>query len=617
MTQPLIETANLDDLRRGFASTKGTQSPYGLHNIAGTMEAYLKVRPEEGGLVPFVHRPVQRQFVNYVQLCWNEGRPCWIVVLKSRRHGISTEVQGIQTVFTIYTNNNEYLTLAHCDPSAKTIFDMQIRFHRELPDEVRPPLAGGKKTSKDHLTLAAPWYNISKVLTAGGAPVAGPGYQIIHASEMALWTQASIQMEALSKCITKRPKFSIFVIESTPNGLGEFKYYCDLAQNPQSPWKFFFFPWMEDKECRLEPPPNFELTGEEQAYKDLIQRDAKDKDGNPVILDDWQMNWVRRTLEDQCGGRWEEFHRQYAGTVALAFLSSANYVFNQHLIANQIRVVTPQFNEDGTQQPAEIQPVFTGDIWFEETTPTIPKLIPDPKGPLKIYEHPDPEVQKAGLCYCGGVDTGKGKQLDDSATIILRPEPLRTAAVYKDDSTEAQRYAMKMYLLGLYYFNAFLVLDPIGLGETTVGMFEHGFTQAPWAVNWATQIDRYPNLYSEVRLNRKTMKQEDAIGYHTTKSKRERMVYGLAEIFGSGNLAILDLNMLQQFQGLVVTPKVFVTRKGAISQDDVFEQSFREPGAVKAKDDLIMAAALANQGILFAPRQVAMDTCPRAERRHW
>ncbi|MFA5868018.1 MAG: hypothetical protein WC891_08730 [Actinomycetota bacterium] len=570
-------------------------------------EANLRVRPEQGGLVPFKHRPVQLRVTNFRQKCFDENRPAWSVTLKSRRHGHSTNTQGDFAYFLSHGNHMEFLTLAHCEPSALFIFDMQRTFHRELPDDIRPPLMGGKKESRGHLTLAAPWYNRSAVLTAAGAPVAGAGYNGIHASEMAFWPNASIQMEALNKCIAKRPHFSIFDIESTPNGLGEFKYYVDLAHKPDSPWQFFFFPPWDDAECRLEPAPQWKPNEDEQAYYELIERETPD-----LILDIQQQYWVHRTLIDLCGSRWAEFHRQFPGTEALAWASSANYVFSQHLIANRIQLITPQAKDDGTVAPPEITPLYQGDIWFDPLEPLIPKLIPPPpetdrRGPLKLYKEVQPTDQVAG-----GVDTGKGVMLDDSAAIFFTRTPCSLVAVYKKNDIPAHQFAMKIYLLSEYLRAGgrlpFLVIDQIGIGETTVGLFAHGFNQMGWEIPLYDK-DR---LFGVMKLNEDTMKMEKRIGFHTGRGDRERIILNYAEAFNAGTIEISDLDVLQQMQGLVLTPKVFVTTKGSITQKDTFEQSFKEEGAVRPKDDLIMGGAMCYTGVLFAPKQAS--SWPRAER---
>lgn len=306
--------------------------------IADWIESHCMIRPKAGGLVPFKLNKHQRELCAYVQECWERNIPARIVIDKSRQLGISTLIQAICMFFMVHQTYWNILTVAHVEPSAKEIFDMQRRFWMNLPDSDRPTLEGGKKRSREHLTFTEPWNNRSTVLTAGGQDIRGTTYQIIHASEVAFYSDAESQMLAMSQSIHE-DVFSLFFVESTANGLGTFKYYWDLAANPESGWVRFFFSWIYDEECVLGCPIDFELTPEEIKYQRLVQETAN------ILLTNEQLNWARRKREDKCHGKWEDFHREYPATAELSFMSTSNYVFNQQLVAAFIKQVTPQFEE--------------------------------------------------------------------------------------------------------------------------------------------------------------------------------------------------------------------------------------------------------------------------------
>lgn len=259
-----------------------------------------------------------------------------------------------------------------------------------------------------------------------------------------------------------------------------------------------------------------------------------------------------------------------------------------------------------------MKPLFVGDIWFDPELPTKPKLIPSATGPLRIYEDYD-EKQKGNAA---GVDTAEGKRLDDSAVVLLANDPARTLAVYQSDSIEPQQYGVRVYLLGLLY-DAFLVVEANTVGQTVLGVLEHGLLQVPLSGpirnklaemereqngKYVEHMKRYTKLYTEQRLDVKTLEEKTSLGMRSLTGTRERIISNLAELYNMGMWQARDIPLLQQMQGLVLEPKQVFSKKGTLSQKKQYVQTFRLPGSRMAKDDLILAASFANHGLFYAPK---------------
>lgn len=283
--------------------------------------------------------------------------------------------------------------------------------------------------------------------------------------------------------------------------------------------------------------------------------------------------------------------------------------------------------------PPKVQPLFVGDINFDPDVPTRPKLFEDPTGPLRIYKYPTPDMNVSA-----GVDTSEGKHLDDSAAVFLSHDDSSVVAVFQDDGIEPQQYGIKVYLMGLLY-DAFLVVEANTVGQSVLAVLEHGLLQVPLAGPMRRKLEElanqqggkfvahmtrragdtlpaYKKLYTEQRIDMKSLEEKTSLGIRSVTGTKERLISEVAELFNQGMLKVYDLPLLQQMQGLVLEPKQVVTRRQGISQKKVYVQTFREPGARMAKDDLILALAFANHGAFMAPH-VKEGLCPEPERADW
>ena len=130
--------------------------------------AFLKILAMDGRLVPFVWNRPQHRLAAAVR--WQEERrlPVRITILKSRKVGVSTWIQGFNFWRGHLRDNRHGVTLAHALDSAQQLFEIQRQFYdgfAALPDS--HPLHVRKRRLTRKLISFVKTRSITQVLTVG------------------------------------------------------------------------------------------------------------------------------------------------------------------------------------------------------------------------------------------------------------------------------------------------------------------------------------------------------------------------------------------------------------------------------------------------------------------
>jgi hypothetical protein len=199
---------------------------------ADEIRPHLKILTKDVQLVPFVPNRAQAHFLEH-----RTGRD---LILKARQLGISTAIQA-DYFTTAITQTSLQATLAHDNPTTQKLRRMAKRFHKELPDHLRPQRGYDNAT-----TTTYPATNSEvTIATAGGLEVGRGGtYTHVHGSEVAFWDDAEAIMTGLMQGV---PTDGMIALESTPNGAqGWFYERCMEALDGDTTWTLHFFPWWHD-----------------------------------------------------------------------------------------------------------------------------------------------------------------------------------------------------------------------------------------------------------------------------------------------------------------------------------------------------------------------------------
>lgn len=268
-------------------------------------------------LVPFVLNPVQVKLRAIIDEKLAAREPVRLIILKSRRMGVSTLIQATYAHLAFTTFRFTARTGAHHHEAASTLHGMAEQMWSYLPEPLRPEKVIGHTGRVLELETGS---RLS-TFTAKGGGGDGVGRSMaasaIHASEVAFYDNAATTMAALKQIVPDEP--GTFVIqESTAQGIGDyFHNECLRAMNGESDYTFVFFGWFEFPDYRRRVPLGGlgELDAEEQA---LVANFGVDEE---------QLAWRRHTIANECSGSLDTFHEEYPSTWQEAFLSSGRPYF--------------------------------------------------------------------------------------------------------------------------------------------------------------------------------------------------------------------------------------------------------------------------------------------------
>ena len=188
----------------------------------------------------------------------------WNIVNKFRQAKITTISVMLLLRDCMYLEGVKGLLIAERQDTAEDIFERILYAYKRLPDDVRVPLAKGRKagTTQMHFCHGGG----IKVLTAGGrSPAIGRSIDRLVITEFgeAQWQQkAAIN---IFPTVNKRPNARV-ILESTPGRAGSHhERMWQLALEGKSRFNPVFLSWWKDNSCAIEAPLS-DITSEEETY---------------------------------------------------------------------------------------------------------------------------------------------------------------------------------------------------------------------------------------------------------------------------------------------------------------------------------------------------------------
>jgi hypothetical protein len=128
-----------------------------------------------------------------------------------------------------------------------------------------------------------------------------------HNSEFAFWANAEDHMAGLGQAVPDLDGTEV-IMETTANGVGNLCHKMSMAAlKGIGDYRLIFVPWFLQEEYRSTAPSDFVLVGEEKDYAETFK------------LDNDQMMWRRRKIQDDFRGDVALFDQEYPATVHLAF----------------------------------------------------------------------------------------------------------------------------------------------------------------------------------------------------------------------------------------------------------------------------------------------------------
>lgn len=322
-------------------------------------ERVLKIRvlgPRGWELVPFRLNAEQVEVLKVIERDMAAGRGSRIIVLKSRKLGISTLVQGLQFYLCAFLPAQKAVVIAHLQESTEEIVTIAATMGAECPAVLAPyirPLVEGH-------TFKWPNGSTMRIATQGSDDrLRGSSPSSLHMSEVGSWhkkragTTGDEPIQAALgalESVGEGPALgTIVVMESTAKGaVGPFFNRWHSAQNSQT-WTPLFFPWQTSDKHR--PPCSDDddallewarrLTQEQKIQAWLRSRDVwvTEWARRHNAVEEWarraveyhltppQVRWALAKCEEQ--GTLERFDEEYPLSPEHAFLASGRPVFKR------------------------------------------------------------------------------------------------------------------------------------------------------------------------------------------------------------------------------------------------------------------------------------------------
>ncbi len=449
----------------------------------------------------------------------SQGKPVRLVILKARREGISTLVQGWLFHKVTTRPHRMGMVVSHELDSADEIAEISRRFWEFLPEGRRPSIPGSKLPHTKTMVFDKLRSKL-RIETANDIQ-AGRSMAIdyLHCSEVAFWRDAKELLLGLLSCVNRDDPDSMVVIESTANGYGDaFHELVTKAQNGENDFELVFIPWFIDPRYQIQSE-DFEATPEEEKLRTLYTFEGK-----RITLTDAQLNWRRWAIPNLCGGDKEKFKQEYPGSVDEAFLYSGRTRFNQERLREIEREARPS--------------VFKGFINESKTLEGFEhKLEANDKGYLTIYEKAQHRAQ-----YVLFADVSEGKEIKDresdySSVDVLRCDTLEQVAHWHG-RIGPELLDDEIIKLARYYNNAFVGVEKNNMGYGVV----------------ADLKDVYPNLFINIQFDKNGNEITREYGWRTTLKTKPLMISGLSDVINDKEIRINNPGTFEELRRYTIHP---------------------------------------------------------------
>ena len=448
----------------------------------------LFIRNMAGRVVRFRPNPVQRRIWQIKQEIRASGRRVRVIVLKARRHGVTTWEQAESFTLIATTPNKNALSIAHNADSTVKIFRISDLYHQRLDTALRP----SRLTKSNKREINYPGMNsLFYIGTAGGDVGRSDTLQRVHWSEVA-WSPGDLQVQTnLLAGLSEAAREGEIVLESTPKGSGGFFHQTwKQAKEPGSTWRAVFIPWWEDTRTRIE-------LNEEQAAE--IVASLSDEEKDLVAKHSWapeQVAW-RRAKKKEPEMQRGMFDQEYAEDDITCFLVSGTHWFDMTIIRDLL-----------------------------QTCPAPLEVRRD--GEMEIYKN-----HEKGHHYAIGADAGEGLPNSDWSTgcvldVMTGEQVARFRGRY-----DVGEHAHRLAQLGKLY------------GYPLIGVERNNHGHAVLLA--LRDIEHYPKIYRHrdwdaAKRKGGAMK----LGFPTLAGTRTTMLHGLRMAVEDGSMIVFDRGFLDE-----------------------------------------------------------------------
>lgn len=482
--------------------------------------------------VPFFLNEVQQSFlhdINKAKDDYHAGLRLHLkfLVLKGRQQGFTSFITAYQLANAIIGKNFSGFTLADSGDNTNTIFEDKAKYiYNQLPEPLQPSIKYNNRREFHFDKLNSRW----RVNTAGNKEVGrSKTINFFHGSEAAFWDSIDSIMTGLGEALTKD---SIQILETTANGLNEFKDLWDGAEKGTNNWDPKFYQWWLTPEYVLK----FEDDEREQQFKRDVAAGETEF-----------MQKLKRLLEID-GLRWEQLYwyygkykdlrekldQEYPCSAEESFLASGRPRFDVNVLMEYLKHCVP-----GTMGRIER---YGDKVVF----------VKDEHGNLEVWKRPQPNKQ-----YFIGVDVSKGKADGDYSCAPVFDADKNLVAMWHGHIDPDALGAPVLINLGNWYNEALIAIEENNHGLTTINAIKQ----------------TYSNLYKRTSHDKITDQEKQEIGWWTSNRTKPLIIDNLAKLIRERILGCKSERMIKE------------CIKYVVGEDG-------DTNAASGNDDTVMASAI-------------------------
>lgn len=284
---------------------------------------FLRIKPPEGGLVPFIPTEQQLKLHAVAERQLREKGRVRIITAKGRRTRTSSYVQARFFHKVTHRRGAKAFVAAHDRETTQELFGMTDRFYRNFPVKEALPAATSNSSTSLEFDEIESGYSVG---TAANINI-GRGFaiQYCHCSEVAFWPKGQEIARGLLGAVSDLPGTEIW-IESTGNGMGDwFHSQVQAALKGESDYEVVFLEWWLEPQYQADD--QIELTEEE---KKLLAAHPR--------LTIKNLAWRRKKIASYGGGDEAKtlFMREYPFTIEEIFVSSTGSYISSELVAEAV-----------------------------------------------------------------------------------------------------------------------------------------------------------------------------------------------------------------------------------------------------------------------------------------
>jgi hypothetical protein len=481
--------------------------------------AFLKIQTKKADLSNFELNEVQHRMEDIFADIRRKGRLVRVVVLKSRRKGISTWVSG-RFFYNTTTNKNRHAMIITHEPEATDfVFKMHKRFYENLPDFFKPEERyNNRKMLEFNNEVGTGLDSAIRVGTAGKEELgAGTLIHYLHISELSKWPRhlTTNLLLNLMQCVPPIPNSEV-VIESTAKGVGgefhdrywnsRYMYTAYLDENGKCAYRevinksasesneftSIFLPWFIIEDNEMEPRPGFQRTEEEEKMVKEFNLDAGGR-GN------YKLQWRRYAIENQCNGDIDKFHQEYPSTDIEAFLSANDNIFNVEQLKELIKIAPEAKARYKVQESTGI-------------------FIADSKGSFEVYEEPI-----IGRTYVVSGDPSEGLPAGNPSCIDVIDAITGKQVAHYHGRIPPELMGTLSAQIGSRYNSACIAME----------RNNHGIAVIDKIIDMG-----YKNIYVEEVVEKHPVKSRKRFGWVTSRSSKVRIIDHLVNVMRENPKAI-------------------------------------------------------------------------------